>query len=129
MSQEERQQMQALLQHMDDKVESRLAAQESKLRLELTPREAISTEQLETLQLRLERLHEAGLLLDAALEALEDCVADYVEVCAALGPTVVTVETVRANGPALLVHKLIALSEAIPKDSTFARQVCRKFVK
>ena len=141
VAQEERQQMQALLRDMDDKIEAKLAAQEAKMvaqeakqeaklaaqEAKLTPREAITTEQLETLQLRLERMHEAGLLLDTALEALEDCIADYVEVRATLG--VVTVQTVCANEAALLVHKLIALGEALPADKTFARQCCRKFVK
>lgn len=134
VAQEERQQMQALLRDMDDKIEAKLAAQEAKQEAKLaaqeaklTPREAITTEQLETLQLRLERMHEAGLLLDTALEALEDCIADYVEVRATLG--VVTVQTVCANEAALLVHKLIALGEALPADKTFARQCCRKFVK
>lgn len=44
-------------------------------------RDAITEQQLETLQSRLETLHEARLLTDEELDSLEDTVVDWIEGC------------------------------------------------
>ena len=91
------------------------------------PREAISAAQLEALEGRLEALHAAQLLTDEELGRLEDCVADAIEATAACD--VVTLESVHSSPVVGAVHRLIALSERMPKDAMFARQARRKFCR
>ena len=66
------------------------------------------------------------MLSDDELFAVEDCVADFAEARAAC--EVVTLEIVAANRAVGKAHKLVALSEAMPGDGMFARQLRRKFV-
>ena len=91
--------------------------------------EVISDAQLETLESRLESLAAAQLLTDAELASLEDCVADGIEATATCER--VTLEWVQCTQDASVgrLHKLIVLSEKIPKDAMFARQARRKFAK
>ena len=121
-----------------------MQTQMEKLRVDLTPRAAVSAEQLRDLQSRLDTIHAAQLLTDAELYTLEDTIAvrshrsldpwclrleskseqsphcrqDYVELQSELG-AVITAE-------ALKVHKLVQLSGAMPSDARFARQARRK---
>ena len=108
--------------------EQRQQLQEQRQQIEelKAPQEAISAQQIESLTARLEAMHAAQMLSDDELFALEDCVADFVEAKASCEVvTMETVNTVRAVGKA---HKLVALSEAMPGDGMFARQLRRKFV-
>ena len=75
---------------------------------------------------RLEGLHAAQLLSDDELFAAEDCVADFLEAKASFD--VVTLNVVNASRAAGKAHKLVVLSEGVPKDAMFARQLRRKFV-
>ena len=127
--------------------EARLAAQEAKLEVQrheteklrqemfesqlqaaqaAMPHEVISTEQVDALMARLEVLHSAKLLSDDELFALEDMITDFAEARAALGA--VTMEVVHTNHAAGKVHKLLSVSEAVPRDTMLARQLRRKFV-
>ena len=119
---EERETMEAKMREQMREMEAKLAEQ----RRELAPKEAISAEQVERLTARLEALHAAQLLSDEELFALEDCMADFIEAKGTVEVvTADTVNTVRAVGR---VHKLISLSEGMPRDAMFARQLRRKFV-
>ena len=124
--------------------EARLAAQEAKLDVQrheteklrqemfesqlqaAMPHEVISTEQVDALMARLEALHSAKLLSDDELFALEDMITVFAEARAALGA--VTMEVVHTNHAAGKVHKLLSVSEAVPRDTMLARQLRRKFV-
>ena len=112
---EQRQQMHDQMQEQRQQIEELKA-----------PQEAISAQQIETLTARLEAMHAAKMLSDDELFAAEDCVADFVEARAAC--EVVTMETVNTNRAVGKAHKLVALSEAMPGDGMFARQLRRKFV-
>ena len=90
------------------------------------------------LQVRLEALHEGGLLSDDELGSLaandpecfapfEDTVADCYEFKAALPQGVATLELIHTNRQATSAFKLVTLSEGIAKDKAFARQAKRKF--
>ncbi len=88
------------------------------------PHEALSASQLQALSSRLEALHESKLLSDSEFSCMEDLVADAIEATAAFD--VVTLELVQSSHAVGQVHKLIALSENLPKDPMFARQARRK---
>ena len=119
---EERETTEAKMREQMKEMEAKLAEQ----RRELAPKEAISAEQVERLTARLEALHAAQLLSDEELFALEDCMADFIEAKGTVEVvTADTVNTVRAVGR---VHKLISLSEGMPRDAMFARQLRRKLI-
>lgn len=113
----------------EDKLEAKLDAQRresERQRLEIErlckphmARDNISEEQLRTLQLRLEALHEARLLTDEELESLEDKVVDCIEVLPAAFATEQRVE---------MVMKMILIVETVASDKMLARQLRRKFV-
>ena len=107
-----------------------MRAEMKQQRQELTPSEAISAEQLATLQARLESVHQAKLLSDEELFVLEDICADYAEL-KTISTSVMTKEMVFAS-PALeaaaTLYKLVGVSEQIVGDAAFARQARRKFV-
>jgi len=60
------------------------------------------------LQLRLEALHEGGLLSDDELGSLEDTVADCYEFKAALPQGVATLELIHTNPQATKAFKLVS---------------------
>ncbi len=88
---------------------------------ELTP---LDDTQLCALQQRLEGCHAQQLLKDDELWALEDLVADFVEVQVRMGA--VTKDILLSCEPVAKLHNLVALSEKIQSDSAFARQAKRK---
>jgi uncharacterized protein (DUF1697 family) len=81
--------------------------------------EVIDDEQLSTLQSRLQSLHEAKLLTDDELFALEDAIVDCVEVLPTAIASVSEVEKVK---------KMLWVASRVASDSTLARQLRRKFV-
>jgi hypothetical protein len=91
-----------------------------------THQPAVSHQQLTALQARLEELHVAKLLGDDELYALEDLCADFAELQAKVG--LVTNETLLVFELAAKVHALIGVSERIPGEAAFSRQLRRKFV-
>ena len=100
-----------------------------KLREEMKPappREAISQGQLAALQTRLEALHAAQLLTDDELYALEDMVADYLDLKASVG--IVSLDVMQASENTERLLKLVVLSEGLGADAALARQARRKFV-
>ena len=82
----------------------------------------VSEGQLEMLQTRLDALHEAKLLSDDEVGALEDCVADYIDCCSSLNPAAAEI-----GAAAEKVKKMVGLSEGMGKDGMLARQLRRKF--
>ena len=111
-----------------DELRQELQQQQARLREELQPAEAVSEGQLASLQARLDRLHAAELLGDEEVYALEDCVADFLELRCRMGGAVVTPQAACASEPAARLLRLVALSEGIAADASFARQARRKCV-
>ncbi len=107
-----------------------LEAKLEQLRVELTKQqELVSADQLEALQVRLERLHSAQLLADEELWALEDLCADFFEMQAAAGGALTQqVAHSSPGGVAAKLVKLVGVSEGLASDAAFARQARRKFV-
>lgn len=127
----------AQLEKMDAKLEAQRqetinlheAVFEAKLReqaLEMKVREAqlpqracdaVSDEGLDALQARVQALYEAKLLTDDELGAIEDTIADCIEMLAMAA----------ANEPPVAkVAKMVALSAKMKADAAFARQLRRK---
>ena len=75
---------------------------------------------------RLVALRATQILSDDELFAIEDCVADFIEAKGSFD--VVTMDVVTASRSMGKVHKLVLLSEGLPDDAMFARQLRRKFV-
>ena len=115
---ESKAEMEAQMQKMDAETEVKM----QEMREELTPRPAVTEEQLATLQSRLEAMHAAQLLTDEELFALEDICVDYI----ALG--VVTAEMAGGNATASKLLQLVRVSEGVAADASFARQAKRRFV-
>ena len=84
---------------------------------------AVSEYQLELLQTRIDALHQAKLLTDDEIGALEDCVADYIDCCSSLNPAAAEIGVAAEK-----VKKMVGLSERVGKDGMLARQLRRKFV-
>ena len=111
----------------EDKLRREMECKLEQMREALTPeppKEAVSEEQVTALQARLEALHSARLLSDGERDTIEDTIADYLELKAALGR--VTLENAHASEGASRLLKLVGLSEGIAADGAFARQARRK---
>ena len=124
-----------LRQEMDAKIDAKVEQVREQMREDMKPKPALSPEQIDALQTRLEALHVAELLSDEELFALEDIVADFVELEASTMPAMrpITLEAVHTSpgdacAPAAKLLKLVALSERLATDAAFARQARRKFV-
>ena len=115
--------MEAKLEKARQEMQSKVEQVEEKL----TPAAAITGEQIASLGARLEALHAAQLLSDEELFTLEDTVADYVELQSSMG--VITLEAAHAIRAADKLVKLVALSEGIEVDRSFARQLRRKLLR
>ena len=106
----------------------KLRTEAAEIRVETVVREiasaksCVSEGQLEMLQTRLDALHEAKLLTDDEVGALEDCVADYIDCCSSLNPAAAEI-----GAAAEKVKKMVGLSEGMGKDRMLARQLRRKF--
>ena len=83
----------------------------------------VSQGQLELLQTRLDALHQAKLLTDDEIGALEDCMTDYIDCRSSLDPAAAEIDVAAEK-----VKKMVGLSEAVGKDGMLARQLRRKFV-
>ena len=120
-------QQQQMLMEREAKIEAKLEAKwEDRLRQEVerakpqAASEAISAEQLEALQARLQAMHsKAKLLTEEELGNLEDTIADCIEVM----PTADVKD--HAVDQTL---RMVLLSERMQVDGSFARQLRRKFV-
>ena len=107
-------------------MEGKFEQQRQQMERLAAPKEAVSAEQVGGLTARVHALHAAQLLSDDELFAVEDSIADFIEVTAAC--EVVTLETANTNPVVGKLHKLVALGEGMADDAMFARQVRRKFV-
>eukprot|EP01043_Picozoa_sp_COSAG02_P020381 COSAG02_NODE_1004_length_15275_cov_11.955917_15_plen_256_part_00 len=108
-----------LLVEQHARMEAKMEAQREEMRVR-TASEVISEGQLATLQSRLQALQDAQLLTEDEACMIEDAVADCIELMPATASTVPAV----AN-----VLKMVVLSERIPADGSFARQLRRKFIR
>ena len=118
---------------LEAKMEQQRKEMETKI-AELTPAPpapAITDEQLAALQARIEGLHATKLLSDEDLFALEDLVADYVDVTMSVADGIITKDMIYSM-PTIAVarklDKLVGLSAAMAGDAAFARQARRKFL-
>eukprot|EP01052_Picozoa_sp_SAG31_P008655 SAG31_NODE_440_length_15664_cov_8.209252_12_plen_143_part_00 len=102
----ERMSMEAKLEQQRLALEARLDAEREKMRAELM----VSSEQLASLQSRLEALYVAKLLSNDEIETLEGLLADYF-----------------AMGSSSTLVQLVRVSEGFVTDASFARQARRKF--
>jgi hypothetical protein len=119
----------AMMREQREEAKAEMEARLAEQRKALEVKDAISDAQITALQARLESLHAAQLLAEEELYALEDTVADYVELRASMLGQAITEAMVYAShsfGAASKLHKLVALSAALPADVAFARQVRRK---
>lgn len=129
----QRQEMEARLDAKDAKLEQQQALIQQQAVLKGPPPvAAITDEQLATLQARIEGLHTAKLLTDEELFALEDLVADYVDLTMSVVDRIITRDMIYAmpsvDGVASKLDKLVGLSAAMAGDAAFARQTRRKFL-
>eukprot|EP01048_Picozoa_sp_COSAG05_P013046 COSAG05_NODE_1353_length_5111_cov_5.861931_3_plen_133_part_00 len=81
----------------------------------------VSEAQLELLQTRLGALHQAKLLSDDEIGALEDCIVDYIDYRSSLNPAAAEIGVAAEK-----VKKMVGLSERMVKDGMLARQLRRK---
>ena len=97
-------------------------------------REAITADELSSLQARLEALHAAQLLADEELYASEELCADLLELQSSVpnGGALTEEAIFRGVGEsyqaAAKLHKLARLSSGMASDAAFARQLKRKFL-
>ena len=130
---EEREQAKAERAEMESKMDAKLEEQKAqtqqqqaealKVRELASAMSCVSEGQLELLQTRLDALHQAKLLTDDEIGALEDCVADYIDCRSSLSPAAAEIGVAAEK-----VKKMVGLSEAVGKDGMLARQLRRKFV-
>ena len=76
---------------------------------------------MELLQTRLDALHQAKLLSDDEIGALEDCIADYIDCRSSLNPAAAEISLAAEK-----VKKMVGLSEGMGEDGMLARQLRRK---
>lgn len=122
--------IEARMDKQQDKMDAKLEQLQTKMQAEaLKARElasamsCVSEGQLELLQTRLDALHQAKLLTEDEIGALEDCVADYIDCRSSLNPAATEIGVAAEK-----VKKMVGLSEAVGKDGMLARQLRRKFV-
>jgi len=125
----------ARLDAKDTKMEQMRLETQAKIEQELAalkaPAQAITDEQLAALQARIEGLHATKLLADDELFALEDLLADYVELTVTVADGVITKDMIYAMPTVAVASKvdnLVSLSAAMAGDAAFARQARRKFL-
>ena len=98
---------------------------------ELTPKPAIASDDVTSLQRRLGAMHTAELLSDAELYVLEDIISDFLELRSSVA-AVLTQEMIVSSKvdylAAARTHTMIGVSQGVPADASFARQLKRKFV-
>ena len=106
--------------------EAKLREHEAKLRdceAKAQAKTCTTDAQLERLQDRFDALHQAKLLTDDEMFALEDRLTDFIECRSS-----VTVSPGEMGAAAESVRKLVGICEAVSKDGMLARQLRRKFL-
>ena len=115
-----------MIQQQADRTDAKMEQQRQEMQQQLrdakpqSASDAISEEQLDALQARLQRLHaESELLTEEELGSLEDTIADCIEV----------LETGDVRDHAVdQTLRMVLLSERMKADGSLARQLKRKFV-
>ena len=120
--------MEAKLERQREENEAQMQEYEAKLRdfetkLLIDAKNCVSDAQLECLQERFDALHQAKLLTDDEMFALEDKLADFIE-CRSSA----TVAPGEADAVADRMRKLVGMCEGVSKDGMLARQLRRKFL-
>jgi hypothetical protein len=118
---EQHKEMQARIDAKDAKLEE-LAKDAVHQRDVASAKSCVSEGQLELLQTRLDALHQAKLLSDDEIGALEDCISDYIECRSSL-----SVAPAELSLAAEKMTVMVGLSEGMGKDRMLARQLRRKF--
>ena len=122
---------------VEARLEARLADQRQEMettiaKLTAPAPAAISDEQIASLQARLEALYTAKMLSDEELYALEDLVADFIELSVSAADVITKQMVYSSPGEtftvAIKLHTLVGLSAAIAGDAAFARQIRRKYL-
>jgi predicted phage tail protein len=119
----QRQQLEAKYEAQLEKQRQAMEAQLEQRLSEAKPQaaaDAIVDEQLEAFQERLQSLLTAKLLTQDELAAVEDIVADCIEVCPTASVEAECVDT---------TLRMLRLSEKMKVDGSFARQLRRKYAK
>jgi hypothetical protein len=122
----------------DDKLRQEARAERAALEVAVAElrTEAVSTDQLATLQARVEGLHGAALLSDDELSTLEDLILDASDLRQSMAPEIITPQMVNAVGggraPVFAavqrVHRLVLASQTFRSDAGFARQLRRRWL-
>ena len=97
--------------------------QQQQERKTMDAKTCVSEIQLQALQERFDKLHQAKLLTDTEVAQLEDQVADFIECRSSPTVTLVEISTVSEG-----IRKLVGVCEGVSKDGTLARQLRRKFL-
>ena len=110
---------------MEAKLEAqrRMIEQQREERKTMDAKTCVSEIQLQALQERFDKLHQAKLLTDTEVAQLEDQVADFFECRSSSTVTLVEISTVVEG-----IRKLVGVCEGMSKDGTLARQLRRKFL-
>ena len=122
----QRQKVEAQLEAQRRDYDSKLREHEAKLRdceAKAQAKTCATDDQLERLQERFDALHQAKLLTDDEIFALEDRPTDFIECRSS-----VTVSPGEMGAAAESVRKLVGICEAVSKDGMLARQLRRKFL-
>ena len=127
----QRQEYEAKIAAQRQEYEAKIAAQrqeyEAKIeaqRQEYEAKNCASNVQLERLQDRFNTLHQAKLLSDDEMFALQDKVVDFIECRMS-----VTVVSENVGALAETVKKLVGVCEGVSNDTMLARQLRRKFLQ
>ena len=118
---------------LEERLEAKLDAQrkEFEIKLETQRQEieqkdamtSVSDAQLERLQGRLDALHQAKLLTDDEMTALEDKVADFIDCRAS-----VMVAPRDIGAASEIVRKLVGMCEGVSKDGMLARELRNRYL-
>ena len=99
---------------------------------EMTIDQFLQEDTLLTSRQQIQILHNALEMTDEELFALEDLVADYVDLTMSVVDRIITRDMIYAmpsvDGVASKLDKLVGLSAAMAGDAAFARQARRKFL-
>ncbi len=119
---EQRRETQQVRHEMETKLdEQRQETCKQQVREVASAMSCVSETQMELLQTRLDALHQAKLLSDDEIGALEDCIADYIDCRSSLSPAAAEIGVAAEK-----VKKMVGLSEGMVKDGMLARQLRRK---
>ena len=119
---EERARFEAKFEAQRNEFEAKLEAQRHEIERQ-DAKTCVSDAKLESLQERLDALHQAKLLTDDEMMALEDKIADFIDCRSS-----VMVSPREISAAAEGVRKLVGMCEGMSKDGTLARQLRKRYL-